>query len=234
MWVQSLGQEGPLEKDMATHSSIPAWEIAQTEEPGGLQTMGSQRVEHDLVIKQQHMYRSKHTYVYRTKSLCCIPKTSTVLYISYTSMKEKKRKEILISQSRTSGSPGGVILSPEDLWQCIHRAVSSTQAPVLSTLKRNKATLGAFSSGRQAPWFSLSLAFLLKWAGGCPGTMRWPQGSEDVHPLRTKGSAQETARCRQLRVGAGEMVRAEAKGGFPGSLGVGGLEKGRPGIKISN
>ena len=52
--VQSLGWEYPLEKDMATHSSIPAWEIAQTEEPGGLQTMGSQRVEHDLVIKQQH------------------------------------------------------------------------------------------------------------------------------------------------------------------------------------
>ena len=217
---------------MATHSSLPAWEIPQTEEPGGLQTTGSQRAEHDLVIKQQHGYRSKHTYVHRTKSLCCIPKTSTVLHISYTSVKEKKRKETLISQSRASGSPGGVILSPEDPWQCIHRAVSSTQAPVLSTLKRNKATLGAFSSGRQAPRFSLSLAFLLKWAGGCPGTMRWPQGSEDVHPLRTQESAQETARCCQLQVGAGEMVRAEAKGGFAVSLGVGGLEKGRPGIKI--
>ena len=45
--VQSLGQEDPLEKEMATHSSILAWEIPWTEEPGGLQSMGSQRVGHD-------------------------------------------------------------------------------------------------------------------------------------------------------------------------------------------
>ena len=46
-WVQSLGQEDPLEKEMATHSSILAWRIPWTEEPGRLQTMGSQRVKHD-------------------------------------------------------------------------------------------------------------------------------------------------------------------------------------------
>ena len=44
-WVHSLGWEDPLEKGMATHSSILAWIILQTEEPGGLQSMGSQRVE---------------------------------------------------------------------------------------------------------------------------------------------------------------------------------------------
>ena len=45
--VQSLGRENPLQKEMATHSSILAWEIPWTEEPGGLQYMGSQRVGHD-------------------------------------------------------------------------------------------------------------------------------------------------------------------------------------------
>ena len=45
--VRSLGREDPLEKGMATHSSILAWEIPWTEEPGGLQSMGSQRVRHD-------------------------------------------------------------------------------------------------------------------------------------------------------------------------------------------
>ena len=45
--VQSLGQEDPLEKGMATHSSIPDWEIPWTEEPGGLQSIGSHRVGHD-------------------------------------------------------------------------------------------------------------------------------------------------------------------------------------------
>ena len=46
-WVQTLGQEDPLEKEMATHSSILAWEIPWSEEPGGLQSMWSQRVGHD-------------------------------------------------------------------------------------------------------------------------------------------------------------------------------------------
>ena len=45
--VQSLGWENPLEKEMATHSSTFAWKIPWTEEPGGLQSMGSQRVRHD-------------------------------------------------------------------------------------------------------------------------------------------------------------------------------------------
>ena len=47
MWVQSLGQEDSLEKEMATHSGILAWGILWIEEPGRLQSMGSQRVGHD-------------------------------------------------------------------------------------------------------------------------------------------------------------------------------------------
>ena len=50
-WVQCLGWEDPLEEEMATHSSNLAWEIPWTEEPGALQSMGLQRVGHDLVIK---------------------------------------------------------------------------------------------------------------------------------------------------------------------------------------
>ena len=46
-WLQSLSWEDPLEKEMATHSSILAWRIPWIEEPGGLQSMGSQRIRHD-------------------------------------------------------------------------------------------------------------------------------------------------------------------------------------------
>ena len=46
------GQEDLLEEEMATHSSLPAWEIPRREEPGGLQSTGSQRLRHDLVTKQ--------------------------------------------------------------------------------------------------------------------------------------------------------------------------------------
>ena len=53
-WIPSLGQEDSLEKEMATHSNIFAWEIPWTEEPGGLQSMGMglKRVSHGLVTKQ--------------------------------------------------------------------------------------------------------------------------------------------------------------------------------------
>ena len=53
MWVGSLGREDPLEKGMATHPSILAWISPWTEEPGGLQFMGLQRVGHNLATKQQ-------------------------------------------------------------------------------------------------------------------------------------------------------------------------------------
>ena len=52
MWVQPLGREDPREKEMATHSSFLAWKIPGTEEPGRLQTMGSQRVRHERVTKR--------------------------------------------------------------------------------------------------------------------------------------------------------------------------------------
>ena len=54
IWVQCLSWEDLLEKEMATHSSTLAWEIPWTEESGGIQSMGSQRVSHNLVTKPQH------------------------------------------------------------------------------------------------------------------------------------------------------------------------------------
>ena len=64
-WVQSLGQEDPLEKGMATHSSILAWRIPWTGKPGGLQSMGLQRVGHD--------WASEHFTLNPSKSIFCIP-----------------------------------------------------------------------------------------------------------------------------------------------------------------
>ena len=58
-WVRSLGQEDPLEKGMPTHSSILAWESPWTEEPAGLQSMGTQRVRPDL--KMEHKHKQAHT-----------------------------------------------------------------------------------------------------------------------------------------------------------------------------
>ena len=58
MQIQSLGQEDALEEEMATHANIFAWRIPWTQEPGGLQSMGLQRVGQDLVTKQQQQQSS--------------------------------------------------------------------------------------------------------------------------------------------------------------------------------
>ena len=54
-WVPALGWEDPLEEETTTHSSILVWEIPCTEEPGVLQSMGLQRVRHDLAPEQQRI-----------------------------------------------------------------------------------------------------------------------------------------------------------------------------------
>ena len=61
MQVRSLRWEDPLQKEMATHSIILAWEIPRTEEPSGLQSMGSQRVRYDLVTTHRHTQTHIHT-----------------------------------------------------------------------------------------------------------------------------------------------------------------------------
>ena len=60
MHVLSLGQEDPLEKEIATHSSILAWEIPWTEKPGGLQSMGLQRVGHDLATQSPPLHTNSY------------------------------------------------------------------------------------------------------------------------------------------------------------------------------
>ena len=60
--VQSLGWEDPLEKEMATHSSILGWRISWIEEPGGLQSMGSQRVGHNQATKPSDQFSSVQVF----------------------------------------------------------------------------------------------------------------------------------------------------------------------------
>ena len=61
IWVRSLGQEDPLEKEMATHFSILAWEITWTEEPNGLQSMGPQ--ESDMIWQLNHRMKDKSPFL---------------------------------------------------------------------------------------------------------------------------------------------------------------------------
>ena len=77
--VQSLSQEDPLEEEMATHSSILAWEIPWTEEPGRLQSMGSQGVGHNLVTKQHPNYTNISNNIYSLHVFSYFPILQQVL-----------------------------------------------------------------------------------------------------------------------------------------------------------
>ena len=74
-WIQSLGQGDPLEEEMATHSSLLAWRIPWAEEPGGLQSMGLQRIrldwvtEHTLLITNYGTYQNRARKVFVTHYL---------------------------------------------------------------------------------------------------------------------------------------------------------------------
>ena len=85
--VESLGWEDPLEKEMATHSSILAWRIPWTEEPSGLQSLESQRIRHDWVATTFTLhfihiciYIHTHTHTHVTESLWFTLETNTTLY----------------------------------------------------------------------------------------------------------------------------------------------------------
>ena len=81
--VRSLGQEDPLEEEMATHSSILAWKILWTEEPCGLQFTGSQRVGHNWAHTHTHHWNSKHAKVFPIPSRCfLLPKTRKGKHLS--------------------------------------------------------------------------------------------------------------------------------------------------------
>ena len=71
MQIRSLSQEDPLEKEMVAHSSILAWEIPWTEEPGGLQSMEVTNVRHDLATKPPPLILLPHV---RNKAICRMTK----------------------------------------------------------------------------------------------------------------------------------------------------------------
>ena len=109
--VRSLGAEDPLEKEMATHSSTFAWEIPRTEEPDGLQSMGSQKSGHDLATKQQ-----QHTHVH-----VCVP----VCVYSHTPKMATGPLLSVVSRG-TCASPGPFTLSrSSEMLQPLSTSVSS-------------------------------------------------------------------------------------------------------------
>ena len=108
-WVQSLDWEGPLEKAMATHSSILAWRIPWTVEPGGLQSTGSQRVRHNLATKQQQARQRQRRAGRRSEGLAAasvwLPQWKAV---DGRTEAERQGRWCKVRQSQAKSGPGWV------------------------------------------------------------------------------------------------------------------------------
>ena len=129
-WVQSLGQEDPLEEGMTTQSSILAWRIPWTEEPDGLQSMGPQRVRHDW-SDWAHTCTRMHMKVLRA-ILHLLPlqnySASRSSLVQWGELIRSSRKSIEQSQETLSLSPSSVLSNyvPLDNW--LH--LSEPQFPI--------------------------------------------------------------------------------------------------------
>ena len=132
-WVWSLGQEDRLQKGVATHSSILAWRIPWTEEPGGLQSMGLQSVRHDWV--------TKHTHTHTHPLMCSFVLASLILqtnlyswyfysiYIEREIRNNNKRTSTSSSSPTSAHLPQVLVYSPHMLG-LLQRPSSLTQRAV--------------------------------------------------------------------------------------------------------
>ena len=105
--VWSLGWEGPLEKEMATHSSILAWEVPWIEEPGGLQSMGLQRARYSLATKPQQQRGSQDPWSGNWGSASQVARPTKQAKISQQEWTKDTHGKMNDSQKHCRGFPSG-------------------------------------------------------------------------------------------------------------------------------
>ena len=142
-WVQSLGQEDPLEESMATHSSILAWKTPWTEEPNGLPSMGSQRVRHERVQMAVVLEWSDSVY----PRLCVNSHTSIlesvvsthVFLPHYRSVSGPGQKRFSAEHEGTTGYLGRPLAVLQDWWPRVTESMYLLSFSVWSLFCHHKA-----------------------------------------------------------------------------------------------
>ena len=125
-WVWSLVREDPLEEEMVNHSNILAWRVPRMEEPGGLQSLGSQRVKHDWATEHTH---TAHSLKGREDSWSwiCICTAGTLFSLILTTKEIINRQRLKLSRSRLLFYFGG-------LWASLPLWSLSLREKILSIL----------------------------------------------------------------------------------------------------
>ena len=143
MRVWSLGWEDPLEEEMATHSSTLAWKIPWTEEPGGLQSAGSQRVRHHWGKWRMHAHIHMHdtwmclcVYLYMYSHVCSVTDVlshfSHVWLLAVFKLEGNERESCRVNKREQWWE---VALHPAFLWGCVWNQGSESNAPTKTTLQ---------------------------------------------------------------------------------------------------
>ena len=143
-WVRSLGREDPLEKEMSTHSSILSWRIPWAEDPGGLQSMGSQRVRHDWATSLS--FTLSGTNQPKGRNICSGGKKGGLLQkgMYFTAHAAGSRLPIMKEASLRSKPRGRKREEPKEAW--------SHEAGVLISLHSEPALPRYFLLFGQAPY----------------------------------------------------------------------------------
>ena len=148
-WVRSLDQEDPLEKEMATHSSTLAWKIPWTEKPGRLQSMGSQRVEHNWATSFSFPFFLVTVYIIHIKCMFINVKCSSIWCFGYIWSRKQIQLTFQLGCVRNGGKywdwkvkhwdfPGGPVVKTPHL-QCKWHRFSpwlGIEHPTCSTAKK--------------------------------------------------------------------------------------------------
>ena len=168
-WVWSLGWEDPLEKGIASHSSVLAWRIPWTEEPGGLQFMGSQRVRHNWATS---MFTLLHHWVwYRKKSRLGVQSPELGFFLSLhflpSSLFHPSFLSVLLPSSFTSIHPSISFLSPSFPPPLLSFSMISAQWRGYSRNQAEETCIFAELSPLERQTLDTSIA--LSWMKRCKG-----------------------------------------------------------------
>ena len=149
-WVWSLGQEGPLKKGMATHSSILAWKIPWTEEPGGLHSMGLQRVQHDLATNTFTFTTLQTGEASALSPAFTLGKDQTQVFLAETPGDSSGRSPWGISHLSWSDGGGGTLL-PDRMWRwrekgALPKKSSPFHLPYLHLLTLSRSMVGSWKA----------------------------------------------------------------------------------------
>ena len=184
MQVQFLGPEGPLEKEMATHSSILAWELPWTEEAGGLQPMGLPRVWHDWAHTHTHTHTHRDTHFPDAIHQKLLGWTAPTSHVNQSPSTTEKR-EVQNGEWKRRGVRMRGMVSYEGWGQVAQQVLTPSSLSCLTVFGGIASVKNFRQRNKDVESFALRVSWLIGWLSKAPTTLISPRftGSWFKFPL---------------------------------------------------